>query len=511
MTTRRNFITGAAGTAAAYSTPAFISNPFARSDTLSDRVLEATDDAESYGADGDPSVVITAAEGKFDGLEDTLLDYDVEVLDRHERVGALTVYGPWEEFGYLSSWFGISRVSGGLQAEPAVESIEVNTTHELAFQIEELRSEPIEYDLTWYEAWRMPDVDLGGLAYEDDAQHATLREARQIVNAPDSLVDGVDTSNILVGVIDTGILDDQAFEDLDGNLRFHPQSKNFLTDETVEEEGPQAIDDPNGHGTWVGSAMAGNGTDGYRAYVPAAEIAGLKALDDDGGGETRYLVDAVDHAVDIGCDVVCLSLGSPRWSEALAKAIEEAVDEGVFVVAAAGNSRTTTVWIVSPASSEAGLGVQATNVPESGDRDEVKAAYFGNIGYHPGTVDLSGGASTDAVAELSAPGMNVSVEPAGPLSGTSMAAPQVGGAAALLLAYESNLNPAEVTERLRECAYPIEQIGVTESERGLLDVEAAVNDDPYEDDPEDVIDDAATNRDRFNRALSRIQARGLLG
>ena len=177
----------------------------------------------------------------------------------------------------------------------------------------------------------------------------------------------------------------------------------------------------------------------------------------------------------------------------------------MLCVVAVGNSRTSTVWVAAPASDEDALGVNATNVPPSGDREDVAPAMFGNVGPSPGTTDASGGATAGATPALAAPGMDIDAPPVGPLSGTSMAAPMVAGAAALLRAREPGLSVEETWDRLVECAYPAPGIGTTESEYGLLDVQAAVDDDPYTDDPADVLDDDAQARDGFNESLSDVQ------
>jgi len=73
------------------------------------------------------------------------------------------------------------------------------------------------------------------------------------------------------------------------------------------------------------------------------------------------------------------------------------------------------------------------------------------------------------------------------LSGTSMAAPDVAGAAALL-ATEGVDDPAE---RLRETARPVPNLAPAESRHGLLDIQAALQNDQPEDEPADVLTDDA--------------------
>jgi len=204
-----------------------------------------------------------------------------------------------------------------------------------------------------------------------------------------------------------------------------------------------------------------------------------------------------------------MSLGSAQWSEALADALADAAENGVFCVVASGNSRTSTTFVHSPADAEDGFAVNASNVPESGARDDTRISYFGNPGPDSGTEDFSKGASEGATPQLVAPGMAITAmlpSDQQTLSGTSMAAPQVAGAAAVLRASES-LDVETTRDRLTRTAHPIPNAGVTEAEHGLLDLQAALDDTEPDDDQADVAEGEAVARDEFNRTVSKSRGR----
>ncbi len=178
-------------------------------------------------------------------------------------------------------------------------------------------------------------------------------------------------------------------------------------------------DDAWGHGTHVAGIAAAVGDDGYGVPGLAyrAQIMALKFLDVDGGGYASQGAAAIRYAVDQGADVINMSFGGPGYSYAMRDAIEYALDHGVMVSAAAGNESSDNTSMPSyPANYELEnvLSVAATD-----RRDRL--SNFTNYG--------------DSV-HVAAPGSDiVSTWPGEDwkyLSGTSMAAPFVAGAIALL-------------------------------------------------------------------------------
>ena len=533
---RRQFLETVGIAAATINLPAFVDvpNPLASSDTLTKAALEG--DLETFGPDANPSFVFQYADGERDTLK-SWVDSSTNREIRREipMFNMMEIVAPFDDIGVSELGRGrasITRVSGGAQSFNYVELIDANARLELPEPVSSLATEDEwSFDLGWRRAASMAarggsfsptqSPNPSGLAFDGDAPQATLREARNLVRASDSVVDSVDSSSVTVCVIDTGVNAGPHYEDDSGNTRISDRSTNFVAngDPTVGEEGTDVVaaGDSSEHGDWVSSCILSDYHDlAYRGFAPQAELVAAKSLDDDGGGEVADIIAGIELAIDVGADIICMSLGSPQWNEALADALADAWESGAVPAVATGNDRYATTFIAAPSSAVSsdnhpaeGFAVNATNVPESGNRDDTQIAYFGCVGPHPGTQDLSEGASAGATPTLAAPGMSVDVGPAGVLTGTSMAAPMVAGAAALLAA-DGNDNET-ILERLLASAYPIENAGTTETENGLLDVEAALNGTEYDDTQEEVRSDAARTRDEFNRLLSNTRGGFLAG
>jgi subtilisin family serine protease len=337
-----------------------------------------------------------------------------------------------------------------------------------------------------------------------DAETTTLEQGRAITN--DTADDG---SGTLLAVIDTGLTYDSAIygrtitvDDTETTeSRIHEDSTDFTAadDPTVAEEGVEVLNDDSGHGSWVTAAAASSAPEPYRGVAPDADLYIGRALDhEDGSGAVADIATAVRAATDAGADATCMSLGSPMYSEELADAIAYAAEHGNTIVVASGNDRMVSRFVAYPAADPNTLSVSATDVPTSGDPADVRSASFANVGPSPGTINFSEGATSGIEVDIAAPGMAQEAEldsGTTTLSGTSMAAPDVAGAAALLAA-EGVDEPAE---RLRETARPVPNLAPAESKHGLLDIQAALQNDAPEDDPVDVITSDAELRDDMFR------------
>lgn len=239
----------------------------------------------------------------------------------------------------------------------------------------------------------------------------------------------------------------------------------------------------SGHATHVAGIAAGNANtaaNGMRisGIAPRAYIGNYKALTVPTrsglglNGNAPEIVAAIEAAVADGMDVINLSLGEPEIEpsrDIVALALDAAAAAGVVPVVAAGNDfdEFGRGSVGSPGSAAAAITVGATTSTTS-----PSIASFSSAGPTPISLRLK--------PDVVAPGTSIlSSQPAGwgLSSGTSMAAPHVSGAVALLLQRHPNWNPSEVKAALTVTAKPLTggdgQVGPTRAGAGLVDVAAA--------------------------------------
>ena len=237
------------------------------------------------------------------------------------------------------------------------------------------------------------------------------------------------------------------------------------------------------HGTHVAGIAAGNADTpaaGNRisGIAPRAYIGNYKALtiptDANVGldGNAPEIVAAIEAAVADGMDVVNLSIGEPEIEpsrDVVALALDAAAAAGVVPVVAAGNDFDDygAGSVMSPGSATHAITVGAST---SGSTPGI--ASFSSAGPTPISLRLK--------PDVVAPGSSIlSSEPDGwgQSSGTSMAAPHVSGAVALLLQRHPEWTPEQVKAALSVTARPVAAGGTisrtTRAGAGLVDVAAA--------------------------------------
>ncbi|MGH3071912.1 MAG: S8 family peptidase [Gaiellaceae bacterium] len=218
------------------------------------------------------------------------------------------------------------------------------------------------------------------------------------------------------------------------------------------------------HGTHVAGIAAGNANtqaEGTRisGVAPRAYLGNYKALtiptDADVGldGNSPELVAAIEAAVADGMDVINMSLGEPEIEpsrDIVVKALGAATRAGVVAVVSAGNDfdEFGRGSVGSPAATPEAITVGAVTTSRDGADDVV--ASFSSSGPTP--------LSLQHKPEVAAPGVGIfSAAPGNAyatLSGTSMAAPHVAGAAALLLQRHPTWTPAQVKSALAQTGDP---------------------------------------------------------
>lgn len=269
---------------------------------------------------------------------------------------------------------------------------------------------------------------------------------------------------ITIAVVDTGA--DVTAPDLAAKT---PATWNTRT-------GTTDIRDTNGHGTFVASLAGGSATSGD------ARLLLIKSGSDGGSFTDADEAAGIRYAVDHGARIVNLSLGGRTTSATERGAVQYAIDRGALVVTAVGNDYDAgnpveyPAALVQPVGSNgaggAGLAVTASTA-------DGKRALFANTG---SWVSLAApgervfGAVSTASSALAFPRTPVPGSRAGLYgfaSGTSFAAPQVAGAAALVWAANPSLTAQQVARILKETASG-RGTWTPELGFGVVDVAAAV-------------------------------------
>ncbi|HVA30852.1 MAG TPA: S8 family serine peptidase [Gaiellaceae bacterium] len=272
-------------------------------------------------------------------------------------------------------------------------------------------------------------------AHEDAVPAAVLRVA----------------SSIRIAVIDTGA--DLTAPDLAAK---NPETYNTRT-------GTGDVRDSNGHGTFVASIAAGSVTnnEGVAGAGGDAQLLVVKASTSGGSFTDMDEAAGIIYAVDHGAKIVNLSMGGTNTSATERRAIDYAVEHGVLIVAAVGNEYASGDPVEYPAAllqptgsnGVGGVGLAVTASTASGVR-----ASFANTGSWV-SLAAPGEGVFGAVSRLASPLLYPrSALPGsqsglyGYASGTSFAAPEVSGAAALVWAANPSLTAAQVAQILKETA-----------------------------------------------------------
>jgi subtilisin len=262
------------------------------------------------------------------------------------------------------------------------------------------------------------------------------------VNAP--AVWGQTTGQgVKVAILDTGI---------DGN---HPNLNVWGGWNTLNNTSDYM--DRQGHGTHVAGTVGALNVGRVVGVAPAARLYAVKVLGDDGSGTAASVATGIQWAANNGMNVINMSLGASSHSQTIQNACDAAYNQGLLLVAAAGNSgnRAGTGNNVNyPAAYASVIAVAAT------DTSNKRASF----------------SSTGPAVEISAPGVSIIStylnNGYASASGTSMASPHVAGVAALLWAYDGSLSNVALRQLLQQTATPLGNVNYYGY--GLVNAAAAV-------------------------------------
>lgn len=274
-----------------------------------------------------------------------------------------------------------------------------------------------------------------------------------------------DKTEVLVAVIDTGI--DYEHPDLAGNIF---ENRLEIADNGIDDDHNGLVDDYQGwdfagdtitvldvigdndatddfgHGTHVAGLVAAvNNNIGIAGYPASVKILPIKIFPN---GFQSVASAAIIYATDMGADVINMSWGFPFESGILLEVLRYARSRGVIPVAAAGNFGDSRRLF--PAAFEESFTVGATN----------SDGYMTDFSSYGSSLDISApgrnilslrAAGTDMYAP-GEPGIRIIAENYMVADGTSMSAPIVAGAAALLKSFHPGLSAEQIIDALEQSA-----------------------------------------------------------
>jgi subtilisin family serine protease len=234
---------------------------------------------------------------------------------------------------------------------------------------------------------------------------------------------------IVIAIVDTGV------------DPHHPDLSAKLAPGATFARGTTSTSDGEGHGTAVAgiAAAATNNSLGIAGVCPLGRIMPIKVVDSVGAATFAAEARGIRWAVDHGARVINVSLANPQNSSRVRAAVAYAYDHGVVVVAGTGNAGVGT-----PMYPVAYPHVLAVGGSDNRDRRWPRSNY--------GPKDLVLAPSVGIFTTSSHGNLNSY----GEWTGTSMAAPQVAGLAALLLSIRPDLTADQIISAIERGADPVE-------------------------------------------------------
>ncbi|MGN9912418.1 S8 family serine peptidase [Phytohabitans sp. LJ34] len=307
--------------------------------------------------------------------------------------------------------------------------------------------------------WRAAtESGLSGLWLDGKGKVSLDRSVPQI-GAPAAWQAGHTGAGATVAVIDSGL--DATHPDLADAVA---GAKGFVDEEP-------GTDDRNGHGTHVAGIITGNGaaSGGERVGVaPDAKLLVGKVADVYGDVSESQVIAAMEWAVDEGADVVNISIGfyDEEGTGPLESALNRlARDSGTLFVVSAGNDGPAPGSLGSPGTADEALTVGAVDRQEALADFSSRGPRIGDLAVKP---------------DITAPGVDIASARAGSdgdpyvaMSGTSMAAPHVAGAAAILAGQHPGWDADEIKPALMGSATPRDGATVYAQGAGRVDLARA--------------------------------------
>ena len=272
---------------------------------------------------------------------------------------------------------------------------------------------------------------------------------------------GGEGKGVTIAIVDSGV--DLAHEDLEGAF---VEGRDFV-------DGDADASDEHGHGTHVAgiAAARANNDIGIAGVAPKAKIMPVRVLNEEGSGTGADVEAGIRWAADQGADVINLSLSDgdvvieSLFGDSLNRSLDYAWSKGAVPVVVSGNDGFVRTQLAS---------ANALMVTATGP-DDTKPGYANSVGFAKWAIAAPGGTSESQRSMVfSTLWTATGKSHYGWAYGTSMAAPHVSGAAAILRGL--GLTQQQTVDRLLSTARDIGNEGRDNTYgSGLLDVAAAAS------------------------------------
>ncbi|MCD8180260.1 MAG: S8 family serine peptidase [Firmicutes bacterium] len=277
------------------------------------------------------------------------------------------------------------------------------------------------------------------------------------INSYSAYEKGLRGDGVKIGIIDSGI--NYGHEDID-------TSKIVSMYNVIDDS--DDVTDTMGHGSFVTGLIAAdinNGT-GIAGIADNAEIAVYKIFEDS-STELKYLLTALDMAIEDGCDVINMSLGisedgiNDSSIEALEELIDAAAERNIIIVAAAGNDGDNTMNYPAAFDSVIGVGSVSQSLKHSSFSNKNSSVFVAAPGEYMASAWYGGSDSYNLAKSYSSS------------SGTSFSTPIVTAMAALAKQVYGDITIDDVKELLQDTSQDLGMKGYDVSYGwGLVDIDA---------------------------------------
>ncbi|WP_158289797.1 S8 family serine peptidase [Micromonospora sp. S4605] len=306
----------------------------------------------------------------------------------------------------------------------------------------------------------------GGISkvWLDPVLKPDLAESVRQIGAPTAWTAGFDGTGARVAVLDTGY--DPTHPDLAGQV---VRSADFSG---------TGITDGHGHGTHVASTVAGTGAASGGRYVgvaPGADLLVGKVMTNEGSGMGSWLIDGMEWAVANGATVVNMSLSTEvtDGTDPMSQAVNElSASSDTLFVATSGNTGPDELTARAPGNADAALSVAAVDRSDSPASFSSRGPRAGDYAVKP---DIAGPGVGIVAARAEGTTLGTPVgERYVTASGTSMAAPHVAGAAAIVKQRHPEWDGEQIKATLMGSSASVAGASVYDVGAGRVDVARAV-------------------------------------